>query len=217
MIKHLGVDIIQKKHGLKLTRENYAEINNKSSLPKFSVDIYTDESGKFYAEEWCQQQYIDVMTNYDLNMNFFSSLDRMRFSDEIVHFLIKNKEFSEVSDLNRLNEKAGFYVMILDEYCQVYIGVSKNIYRRIRAHWNARKPFDRLLLPMGNVESSRISIDSFGALDTTRLFAFTIDDIEDFEDFYISQIPDQFCINRIAGGLTSLAQALAFMKSRVLK
>lgn len=217
MLKHFGVKIVQKKHGLKLSRDNYAEINNKSSLPKFSVDIYSDEEGKYYNDEWCEKQYIDVMTNYDLNMEFFSFLDHVRFTKELDSFLRKNNEFEKVVDLNNLIGKSGFYMMILDEYSQVYIGVSSNIYTRIRNHWNARKPFDRLLFPMGNVSSSIISIDSFRALDTTRLYAFVTNEFEDLEDYYINQIPTEFCINRLAGGVTTLSQAVVLMKSRKLE
>ena len=38
---------------VKLTREKYAVVSNKSSLPKFSVDIYADEEGSTYSNEWC--------------------------------------------------------------------------------------------------------------------------------------------------------------------
>lgn len=217
MLKHFGVDIIQRKHGLKLSRDNYAEISNKSSLPKFSVDIYADDEGKFYTDEWCNQQYLDVMTNYDLNMEYFSLLDHELFDESINRFLKKNKGFREITDLNRLNGKCGYYLMILDEYCQMYIGVSNDIYKRIRNHWNARKAFDRLLFPMGNVYNSIMSIDSFRALDTTRLYAFITNDVDDLEDFFIEQIPHEYCSNRIAGGVTTGLQAMVMMKSRKLK
>jgi len=42
-----------KENVVKLTREKYAVVSNKSSLPKFSVDIYADEEGSTYSNEWC--------------------------------------------------------------------------------------------------------------------------------------------------------------------
>lgn len=217
MIKHFGVDVILRKHGYKLNRENYAEVSNKNSLPKFSVDIYADIEGKIYTEEWCRQQYKDVLANFDLNMEYFSLLDHVKFENALASFLRKNKRFKEVTDLNLLYGQTGYYLMVLDEYCQVYIGTSNNMFKRIRNHWNARKSFDRLLFPMGAIDSSIMSIDSFRALDTTRLYASITEDIYENEDLYINQIPSEFCCNRMSGGLITGLQVMVSMKSRKLK
>ena len=40
--------------------------------------------------------------------------------------------------------------------------------KRILGHWNRQKEFDHLIC--GKIEESILSIDSFGALDTTRIF-----------------------------------------------
>ena len=50
----------------------------------------------------------------------------------------------------------------------MYIGISNDIKKRILTHWGSKKDFDRLLF--GKKENSVLSIDSFGALDTTRIF-----------------------------------------------
>lgn len=217
MTKHFGVEIISRKHGLRLTRENYAEISNKNSLSKFDYDFYLDDEGKFYTEKWCKQQYIDVMTNFDLNMEYFSQLNHVQLEFEIVEFLRRNKDFKEVTNLSLLDGETGYYLMVLDDYCHVYIGISTNIFQRIKNHWNVRKPFDRLLLPMGNVDGSTLSIDSFRALDTTRLYAFITDNIYDSEDDYINQFSPEFCSNRVGGGVISLPEAIATLKTRKLK
>ncbi len=59
-------------------------------------------------------------------------------------------------------------MLVLDEYKQVYIGQSTDIKSRILHHRSKKKPFDRLIF--GSVENSILSIDSFGALDTTRIY-----------------------------------------------
>jgi hypothetical protein len=63
----------------------------------------------------------------------------------------------------------GAYVMVLDRYKQAYIGQAWDIRARIKRHWSGTKQFDRLIFP--DKETSVLSIDSFRALDTTRIFA----------------------------------------------
>lgn len=170
---HFGMKILEGKRGLKLTRENYVLVSNKNTLARFSMDIYADEEGKIYSDEWCQKQFNDCIKNFDLNMEYFSLLSNDEFNKEIEEFLKRNMQFTEVFDLNLYYGKPGYYVMVLDEYCQVYIGTAVDIKRRIRQHWTKSKSFDRLLFPMGNVDSSILSIDSFRALDTTRIYIYT--------------------------------------------
>jgi hypothetical protein len=61
---------------------------------------------------------------------------------EIEGFLERNRQFTGVSDLNLYDGKSGYYMMVLDEYSQVYIGTTNDIKRRIRQHWSNSKPFD---------------------------------------------------------------------------
>lgn len=214
---HFGVKVLEGKRGLKLTRDKYAIVNNKNSLMRFSVDIYADNEGKFYKEEWCKKQLDDCLKNYDLNMEYFSLLDHKEFCKEIEGFLIQNKQFSEVIDLNLYDGASGYYMMVLDEYSQIYIGTSNDIKRRIRQHWSNSKPFDRLLFPMGNVKSSILSIDSFRALDTTRIYAYATKATYSSEDNFINQFSSKFLCNRLAGGrILNNLQALAMVKKRDL-
>ena len=115
-------------------------------------------------------------------------------------FIESNKCFVEVFDLNLYDQKPGYYMMVLDEYCQLYIGTTDNIKKRIRTHWSNSKSFDRLLFPMGAVNSSIISFDSFRSLDTTRIFAYTTKITFDEEDKFINEFPTKFVGNRVAGG-----------------
>ena len=173
MPNHFGVKVLEGTRGLKLTREKYAIVNNKSSLKPFSQDIYKDKERKIYSDEWCEKQLQNCLENYDLNMKYFSMLNHDEFNIEIDKFLRRNEFFGQVLDLNLYENRAGYYMMVLDEYCQIYIGTTNDIKKRIRSHWSSSKSFDRLLFPMGAIDSSLLSIDSFRAFDTTRIFAYT--------------------------------------------
>ncbi|OMF88752.1 hypothetical protein [Paenibacillus sp. FSL R7-0337] len=216
---HFAVKVLEGKRGLKLTRENYVVVSNKNSLVCFSADIYTDEEGRIYSDEWCEKQLEDSLKNYDLNMEYFSLLSHDEFNKEITNFLDKNKQFIEMFDLNLYDRKSGYYIMVLDEYCQLYIGTTDDIKRRIRQHWTKTIPFDRLLFPMSNVDSSILSIDSFRAFDTTRIFAYTGNDTYSSEDKFINQFSAKFVCNRLAGGKVTggLLQAITMMKRRDFK
>ncbi len=167
MIQHFGIRIKEKDGGLKLIRDNYIYQKNKtkSSLPCFkkfqgkSCD-HRDENCKFYKEEWINEYEGKVLENFDLNMQYFATLNKEKFKNETTIFLKNNSNFKDVTDLSIYN-RSGYYVMILGEYCQVYIGTSKNIKKRIMRHWNENKYFDTLLFPMNAVDTSIMSINSF--------------------------------------------------------
>lgn len=216
---HFGLKVLDGKFGLKLTRDKYAIINKKNSLCKFNSIKYEDDEGKFYTDEWCEEHRKDCLQNYDLHMEYFSLLDHTKFNKEIESFLKKNNMFISVTDLNLYNGKPGYYIMVLDEYCQLYVGTTQDIQRRIRSHWSKNKPFDRLLFPMGAVNTSIMSIDSFRALDTTRIYVYETENTFNDEDYYINEFSPEFMCNRLAGGKITggLIQAIEMMKSRKLK
>ncbi len=115
-------------------------------------------------------------------------------------FLKKYSQFKEIDDLSILEGVKGCYIIVLDEYKQVYIGQSKNIRNRIKQHWSKRKPLNRLVF--GSVGKSKISIDSFRALDTTRIFVDvkSEEELDEYEEIYIKKFPNKFICNRISGG-----------------
>lgn len=202
-MEHFGVKVRDGKYGLELNREQYAIIDKRNSFrEKFPsmADCYEDEEGKFYTDAWCQNHRQKCLKNFDLSMKFFSELDYDEFDDEITCFLEKYKQFVEVRNLWNYNEISGYYLMVLDDYCQIYIGTSTNIKKRIQSHWSSRLPFDRLLFPMNAVETSVMSIDAFRALDTTRLFVYETDEIFAKENLFISEFSPKFVTNRIGGG-----------------
>lgn len=213
---HFGVIVRPGKKGLYLTRDKYAIISNRSSFYsglKIMGDNYTDESLKFYTEEWCNKHKIRALENYDLNMKFYENLNRNTFNNEVDAFLKKNKKFKNITDLKEYENKPGYYIMILDEYKQIYIGTCENIMKRVRQHWTKNKQFDRLIF--GSVETSKLSIDSFRAMDTTRIYVWTTKKTYSKENDLINQFSKKFICNRINGG--RLDMEVLEIKTRDLK
>lgn len=205
MPQHLGLNFLEKSGGLKLTRENYIRVNNKSSFG----------DGKVYPESYIKSHKRRCFENFDLNMEYYRSLSKQEFNEELMRFLDKTKVFEEFTDLSRLKGVSGYYVMVLDEYSQIYIGISGDITKRLRVHWSAQKQFDRLLF--GEVDDSILSIDSFRAYDTTRLFAYVCDDFQSYENEFINYFDAKYVLNRTVGGtLNGLTEAILHGKTRKL-
>ena len=80
--EHFGITLGESKYGYKLNRENFAIVNNKSSLG----------NGRIYDDEWCKEKYNRCMQNYDINMQRLFSLNSQDFENEISKFYQKNKE-----------------------------------------------------------------------------------------------------------------------------
>jgi hypothetical protein len=209
-IMHLGI-WLTKTPLLKLSRETYAEIDKRNSfwdkkhllawLKQYNENPqkYEDESCKTYSNEYCQQQQKDCLKNYDLNIERFSKISRDRFEKVITH-LLNSAPFEQIYDLSRCN-CCGIYVMVLDQYKQLYIGKAHNIKDRIKQHWYKKKAFDRLIF--GNVNNSILSIDSFGALDTTRIYILPmpVQNLDEAEAGIVNSIHSRYRLNRIPGGI----------------
>lgn len=218
---HFGVLVAANKYGLRLTKENYAVVDNRPSFKpgrsafdtvefiKSMNDTYViDETEVIgdqeyvtrchYTDAWCQQHYENCIKNFELNMAFYESLSQEKFNKKLRSFLRKHTGFKPVTDLKQFDGESGYYLMVLDEYKQVYIGTSENIKKRIQTHWRTQKEFDRLIY--GSVDTSRLSIDSFRALDTTRIYAYKTWNTYNKENKYIEFFPDAYICNRNAGG-----------------
>lgn len=232
-ITHFGIVVMSKSRGYRLTRENYATISNKSTHGKnmhyiqalkdnnqriieIYSKVYADEEGLVYCESWCKKRLFDAMQNFDFNMEFFRKLDPTKFNEELTRFL-NTTDFFEITDLSEFS-CPGYYVMVIGEYCQIYIGTSTDIKRRIKQHWSGGKmKLDRLLC--GDTTRSKLSIDSFRALDTTRIFVCPTDNTYCKEDEYITYFSDKFVCNRIKGGKIEFGtlDALVGIKTRDLE
>ena len=180
-------------------------------------NAYADESGREYTLEWCKKYRELCLENYDLNMKYFQSLDKDEFDHELTSFLSKHNRFKQIFDLNDVDEVYGYYIMVLDEYKQVYIGKSLDIKCRIRQHWNKTKPLDRTLLPMYNVSGSTFSIDFFRPLDTTRIYVWKKKVSDGIEARLVKDFPSKFLCNRIGGDIETAIEAAATMNTRDLQ
>ena len=183
MIRHFNLNIMEKDTN---------EINKSSYL-----DLkYKDRNDEFVEEQRKRIEY-----NYDLNMKYFDSLDFDKFDKYLKSFTKKNK-FIEINDLSKYRGIKGIYILVLDAYKQVYIGISETgITERIKNHWTTKKSSDRLIF--GQAFNSILSIDSFGALDTTRIFIKTSNNLHSLENKYVDSFDDRYLLNRTMGGIGS--------------
>lgn len=172
-----------------LAPERYCNIPN---------EVFADK--EHYTESWVKNHFEACMKNFDFNMNFFNSLDIKDFQKCLSAFKKKNR-LKEIYDLNDVSNVEGVYMLVLGKYKQVYIGKSTDIKKRILSHWRAKKEFNRLIY--GSVEESILSIDSFGALDTTQIFYQSVSqsDIDRLEEKLIDSFENKYLLNRVAGGL----------------
>jgi hypothetical protein len=106
--------------------------------------------------------------------------------------------------------------MVLDEYNQVYFGKANNIRTRIPQHWTKTLPFDRTLYPLYN-KNSIMSIDSFRALDTTRIYVWKRNLQDGLEDKLIKDFPMAFRCNRIGGDVTTGIEAIETSQTHMIK
>ena len=207
-IEHFGV-LIKKSEKNKLSRENYAVIDKKSStwyskrkfLYKTAEErqkYYDDEECKIYSDSFCVAWREKCLINFDKNMAFFEQISKEEFEKALQKMLQSNKRIKQIFDLNDCKSMSGIYIMVLDEYKQAYIGQAQDIKKRIMQHWSRKKPFDRLIF--GEVDKSVLSIDSFGALDTTRIFVLETASLNSSEKIVVNKMPQHFKLNRIGGG-----------------
>lgn len=220
-MEHFGIKLINRGKSFEINREEFAIPNSYPSLPympslaeKGYYDI--DDDGFCYTDEWCKEYQDLCLKNFDLNMDYFSSLDSTEFNNALNSYLSLYKRFIEVENLNDLERVEGYYIMVLDKYKQIYIGKSTDIKKRIRQHWTKTKPFDRILFPMNAWKTSVISIDSFRILDTTRIFIWKKKISDGVERRLIKDFPAKFRTNRIGGDVNTGLEALATMNGRKL-
>lgn len=204
-INHFGIRVMKKNTGIKLTRENYIE----------RIVFKSPRSKRYFTDSITEVHRERSLTNFDMNMKYFKALSSADFNEVLESFLMKNKSFEEIHDLNTVDRKPGYYIMVLDEYSQAYIGTGENIKWRIQQHWSMQMYFDRLIF--GKVANSILSINSFRALDTTRIYAYITSDTFDRENNYIEQFGHRYLLNRTRGGrLDGLWEAISHGKTRDL-
>ncbi|WP_247046215.1 hypothetical protein [Arthrobacter rhizosphaerae] len=148
-----------------------------------------------------------ALENFDPNMAFFATLRPDAFEPALAEMLTKNKQLREVTDVKSLDWEEGAYVMVLDSYRQAV-----DMRARIRRHWTANKHFDRLL--WGHKHQSVLSVNSFRALDTTRILTAKTINADRLERRLVKNFPPDYLLNRIEGGKLSAVRG-AFIATEV--
>ena len=171
-----------------------------------------------YNKEYIRRKKEAILENFRLNMKFYEKLDENDF-DECLNKILsmkKNKGLRDVRDLKEFLGVKGIYVMVLDKYKQIYIGQSqRDVVARIIQHWCKTVEFDNLLI--GSVDKSKLRIDSFGLLDTTKIYIEEVDPLllDKREEELVDLIPEEYLANLVAGGikLDSLESGIKFMNT----
>ena len=217
-MEHFGVRLYSRGKSYTLNREEFALIDTRPSIAYTESlmrrNAYSNQLGTEYAEGWCNEYRKICLKNYDLNMKYFSMLDSSTFNSSLNMFVAKHKQFLEIHNLNDYAGVEGYYLMVLDNYKQVYIGKTEDIKRRIMQHWSNTKPFDRTLYPMYAWDKSCFSIDFFRALDTTRIYVWKKKITTGIEEQLINDFPARFTTNRIGGDISNAILAIASTKKR---
>ena len=190
-----------KKYDYKTTYlTDYIEGNwrYRTSLYDFSSSFFRP----YLSEFWYKNQREDLVKNYEINMKHFAKLEHDDFNKSLNRFLKDNPKFVEVKDFSDDKYRdCGYYLLVLDEYKQVYIGVAGDIKERLIQHFKKIVPYDRRIF--GTVEKSKLSIDSFGCKDITRVFVFVNWRVGygwSHEDELINAFDNKYVSNRIKGG-----------------
>ena len=220
-VMHFGVRVDKTRSFAKISRENYTQVSTRYSLglvgyaeeliDNGDAELITTDTEKpiiVYTDSFCRKLTMRALKNFDINMARFAALDEAEFLITLDNY-VKKHHFKQITDLK--NEAFGdtynrgvdgyIYIMVLGQYKQVYIGITRSaLSARIKQHWNRRKPLDRLVF--GAPETSRISIDSFGPLDTTMIFAKPYKGkktfgLEALESRFIRAFDQRFVLNRL--------------------
>lgn len=183
MIKHLGIQV-KEGPGNRINRELYLQAKPEGMIG--------------WKQEHYDRQIVLAGLNFDANMKYMDALDPADF-DAYLSALCKKYKFRACNDLAEISGKEGLYLMVLDDYKQLYVGVSSDMKKRIQNHWRKRKSLERLIF--GDACNSTLSVDSFGPLDTTRVFYIETSMPYEKEERIVSALDPRYSLNRTAGGI----------------
>lgn len=208
---HFGCNLRKQKDDLVLSRNNYM---HKKRNGEYSFRF----GGNWSPEAIAERESLNL-ANFDMNMQFYEQLDRVKFDHQLNQLRSKFPELEEVVDLTRERERYGIYILVLDEYKQIYVGKTfKNFFDRIRQHWKANVEFDRLIFC--DPKKSKLAIDSFRALDTTRIFVMPLlteeDAVFEIERRIVEMVEEDFLANRLSGGSVNWTNVITpYMSERI--
>ena len=183
-MKHFGINIVGTELDNRLNEDNFSilGIKEETKYPHYKT-----------AYSWRQPENMLI---YDLNMRYFKNLDSKKFNKFLSKFIIDNG-FVEIKNLGEAKKMTGIYIMVLDDYKQVYIGQAVDIKSRIMKHWRRQIPFRNI--SQYGAYNSKIAIDSFRALDTTRIYVLECekDKLTELEIKYINNYREEYLCNII--------------------
>lgn len=208
-LTHLGEPIGYSKFGQRMSRKMYGypmRSEKQSAKKEWVGQAYWDATAWAYRDE-DHRQLSDAailamrdraLVNFDLSLAYFAALDPAEFESSLQALLARHPKMKQVEHLPDFEDVSGVYIMVFDEYKQMYIGKADNVRRRVKQHWSNRKPFDRLVY--GSEYTSIFPVDEFRQLDNTRLFALKSDTPYNLETKIEKSADKRFCLNRIDGG-----------------
>lgn len=206
---HFGERLSTSKYGLKMSRETYglpsrSQHQRMMFRPGFEdawayLDwMFRDEEHRQHSDLYLLVQRDRALINLDESLKYFKTLPADEFEETVQLALRKCRALKSVDDLHDFEDKEGLYMMVFDEYKQIYVGTASNLRKRIKQHWTGKKSFDRLVF--GTPYDSVLPVDEFRALDTTRLFAARTSKAFDYEQNLVAAITSRFLLNRTSGG-----------------
>ena len=210
--------------------DNYEQVFGKQmDSPAFRKSAIMMHLAPYPIPEMIDRLEKRALRNFDLNMRYFSHISKADFEaavNEILQHNLHGQPFIETASLTDYVGVPGFYIMILVGYRQMYAGVTRSvsgIAGRIQQHWNAKVPLDRLVF--GGETESILSIDSFRALDTTRVIVCPMTGVDMSDDAWQAAeawltdeiIPQRFLLNRCSGGGLSFSDAVVTQRTRNLE
>lgn len=179
--------------------------------------MFRDDEHRELSDAYLLTNRDNALRNYDLSIAYFQALDR----DEFEMSLEQVRDRGRLKAVERLSDWSGVegvYVMVFDEYKQFYVGKANDIRARVKRHWGARKPFDRLVF--GTVYDSVFPVDELRALDNTRIFATRTREPFALEQRIEAVADRRFTLNRMGGGEASpmmLVLSMMSPRSRALE
>lgn len=206
---HFGEKLRSSKYGLKMSRATYGLPSRSPHQrmilrPEFeamwkSVDwMFRDEEHGQHSDLFLLVQRDQALINFDESIKYFESLPADEFEETVQLALRKCRTLKPVENLADFEDKQGLYVMVFDEYKQIYVGTASNLRKRIKQHWTAKKSFDRLVF--GDPYESVLPVDELRALDNTRLFAARTSKAFEYERKLVDVITPRYLLNRTSGG-----------------
>lgn len=191
---HFGVVFNEEKTSKYMTKNNFVNRNLKQNM------LLTD-----YAKN-------KALNNYDLNMKYFDNLNHTEFDNEL-NKLLNIYAFVKINDLNFLKGRKGIYILVLDNYKQIYIGqTNHDLKNRIIRHFTIEIPFQRVPF----VRYNTLPIDAFKPLDITRIYTLYSSEqniLDEFESKLINKCNKKYLLNKTIGGKANNYMDLAIRLS----